>query len=165
MSVAFAPNSTRRRSRLYLDIFDRMHLFLDWRLGRRSIYNTLTRIYPKNETHKILWEFEIQLGHPIPTRIPDLILINNKKKRTCQQLDFAVPADRRVKIKESEKTVKYLDIVRKPLKLWNMIMTVIPTVVGALGTVCIGQSKRLRNWRSEEESRSFHSTVEINYTT
>ena len=25
------------RSRLYLDVFDRMHPFLDWRLGRRSI--------------------------------------------------------------------------------------------------------------------------------
>ena len=30
------------RSRLYLDVFDRMHLFLDWRLGRRSICYTLT---------------------------------------------------------------------------------------------------------------------------
>ena len=39
-SVAFAPNSTRPRSSLYLDIFDRMHLFLDWRLGRRSICYT-----------------------------------------------------------------------------------------------------------------------------
>ena len=35
VSDAFAPNSTLPR--LYLDIFDRMHLFLDWRLGRRSI--------------------------------------------------------------------------------------------------------------------------------
>ena len=32
--IAIAPNSTHLRSRLYLDIFDRMHLFLDW---RRSI--------------------------------------------------------------------------------------------------------------------------------
>ena len=37
VSVTFAPNSTRPRSRLYLDVFVRMHLFLDWRLGRRSI--------------------------------------------------------------------------------------------------------------------------------
>ena len=37
VSVAFAPNSTCPRSRLYLDIFDQMHLFLDWRLGWRSI--------------------------------------------------------------------------------------------------------------------------------
>ena len=29
------------RSRLYLDVFDRMHLFLDWRLRRRSICYTI----------------------------------------------------------------------------------------------------------------------------
>ena len=37
LSVASAPNSTRPQSRLYPDIFDRMHLFLDRRLDRRSI--------------------------------------------------------------------------------------------------------------------------------
>ena len=36
-SVASAPDSTRPQSRLYPDIFDRMHLFLDWRLGWMSI--------------------------------------------------------------------------------------------------------------------------------
>ena len=37
VSIVFASNSAHPRSRLYLDVFDRMHLFLDWRLGRRSI--------------------------------------------------------------------------------------------------------------------------------
>ena len=37
VGVTTTPNPTRPRSRLYLDIFDRMHPFLDWRLGRRSI--------------------------------------------------------------------------------------------------------------------------------
>ena len=40
VSVASAPNLTRPQSRLYPDIFDRMHLFVDWRLGRRSICYT-----------------------------------------------------------------------------------------------------------------------------
>ena len=38
VSVEFPPNSTRPW--LYLDIFDQMFLFLDWRLGRRSTCNT-----------------------------------------------------------------------------------------------------------------------------
>ena len=45
VGVAIAPNSTRQRSRLYLDILDWMHLFLDWRLGRRSIFYTSTNIF------------------------------------------------------------------------------------------------------------------------
>ena len=43
--VASVPNSTRPQSRLYPDIFDRMHLFLDWRLGRGSICYIYIHIY------------------------------------------------------------------------------------------------------------------------
>ena len=35
---------------------------------------------PENEIHKILWEFEIQMNHPIQARRPDLLLIYKKKK-------------------------------------------------------------------------------------
>ena len=45
----------------------------------------------KNETHKILWDFEIQTNPLISARRQDLIIIN--KKRTCRIVDFAVPAD------------------------------------------------------------------------
>ena len=45
VSVAFTPNSTRPRSRLYLDIFDRMQLFLDWRLSGRSICYTGKKVW------------------------------------------------------------------------------------------------------------------------
>ena len=48
-------------------------------------------------------------------RRPDLVLIN-KKKRTCHLVDFAVPVDHRVKVKESKKINKYLDLVRKTEK-------------------------------------------------
>ena len=34
----------------------------------------------KNETHEVLWDFEIQTDHPISARRPDLVLVNNKKK-------------------------------------------------------------------------------------
>ena len=50
-------------------------------------------------------------------------------------MDFDVPADLRVKIKESEKINKYLDLARGLKKLRNMRVTVISIVVGALVTV------------------------------
>ena len=74
---------------------------------------------PENETHKLLWDFEIQTDHLISARRSDLLIIN-KKKRTCKIVDFAVPADNRVKLKESEKKVKYHDLARESKKLWNM---------------------------------------------
>ena len=88
----------------------------------------------ENATHKLLWDFNIQTDHLIPAKRPDLIIIN-KKKRTCKIVDFAVPADHRIKLKECEKKDKYLDLARELKKLWNMQVTIIPFVIGAFGTV------------------------------
>ena len=57
----------------------------------------------ENNSHKLLWDFNIQTDHLIPARRPDLIIINKKTKRTCKIVDFAVPADHRIKLKEWEK--------------------------------------------------------------
>ena len=35
----------------------------------------------ENDTHKLQWDFNMQKDHLIPARRPDLIIINNKKKR------------------------------------------------------------------------------------
>ena len=50
-------------------------------------------------------------------------------------MDFVVLADHRVKLKESEKQDKYLDLTRELKKLRNMKVMVIPIAIGALGTV------------------------------
>ena len=66
----------------------------------------------KDNTHKLLWDFDIHTDHLISARKPDLITIN-KKKRTCKIVDFAVPADHRIKLKECEKKDKYIDLARE----------------------------------------------------
>ena len=96
----------------------------------------------KNDTHKILWGFEMQTDRQIPARRPDPVLIK-KKYSTCHLVDFAIPVDQRLKIKESENINKYLDLTRKLKKQWNMKVTVIPIVVGALGTVPKGLEKKV----------------------
>ena len=88
----------------------------------------------EDNTHKPLWDFDIHTDHLISARRPDLIIIN-KKKRTCKIVDFAVPADHRIKLKECEKKGKYLDLARELNRLWNMQVTIIPIVIGAFGTV------------------------------
>ena len=62
--------------------------------------------------YKLHRDFKIQTDPIISVRRPDLITIN-KKERTYRIVDFAVPADHRVKLKESEKTDKYLDLARE----------------------------------------------------
>ena len=48
---------------------------------------------------------------------------------------FAVLLDHRMKINESEKIDKGLGLARDLKKLWNIKVILIPTVIGALGTV------------------------------
>ena len=64
----------------------------------------------ENDTHKLRWDFDVQTDHLISTKRPDLIIIN---KKTCRIVDFAVPADHRIKPKECEKNDKYLDLARE----------------------------------------------------
>ena len=73
----------------------------------------------ENETHKVLWDFEMRTDHRISARWPGLVIVN--KKRTCPIVDFAVPTDHRVKLKEIEKRNKYWDLAReqKIYRTWS----------------------------------------------
>ena len=61
--------------------------------------------------------------------------INQQKRENLQNVEFAVPADYRVKLKECENRDKYFELARELKKLWNIKVTIIPIVIGALGTV------------------------------
>ena len=65
----------------------------------------------ENDTHIPLRDFEIKTDHLISARGADLIIIY-KKERTCRIVDFTVPVDHRVEIKEWEKRNKYLDLCK-----------------------------------------------------
>ena len=70
----------------------------------------------------------------------------NERKRICKIVDFAVPEDHIINLKESEKKDKYLDLSRElKKKLWKMIVTIVPIVIGALGTVTKGLLKGLED--------------------
>ena len=75
-------------------------------------------------------------------------------------MDFAVPADHKVKLKESEKKDKYLYIAGELKKLRNMKVTVIPVVIGALATFTKGLVKGLedleiRGWVGTIQTTAF----------
>ena len=51
--------------------------------------------------------------------------------------------DHRINLKECEKKDTYLDFARELKKLWNMKVTIVPIVIGALGTKTKGLLKAL----------------------
>ena len=54
---------------------------------------------------------------------------DNNNNNTCHIVDFTIPADHRVKIKESKMIDSYLDLPRELKKLWNMRVIVILLVI------------------------------------
>ena len=56
-------------------------------------------------------------------------------------MDFAVPADHRMILKESEKKDKYLDLAWESKQLCNMKVIIVPIVIGSFGTVTKGLFK------------------------
>ena len=102
------------------------------------------------ETQKIFWDFEVQTDHLHPTRRQDLVLITKQKRRERERILLFRPT----KIKENENINKYLNFFQRTKnKLWNMRVTEIPIIIGALGMVSKGLKKDRRNRKSEEKSR------------
>ena len=60
-------------------------------------------------------------------------------------MNFAVPANHKIKLKEFKKKDKYRDLARELKKLCNMKVTIIPIGIGAFGTVTKGLSKGLED--------------------
>ena len=65
--------------------------------------------FKENNTHKLLLDFDMQTDHLISARRPDLIIIH-KKKENLQNCRLCCSV---IKLKECEKRVKYLDLVRE----------------------------------------------------
>ena len=89
----------------------------------------------ENDTHKLLWDFDIQTDHLISARRSDLIIINNnnnnKKREFAKLWTLLSRLTTGIKLKKYEKKDKYLDLARELKKL-----TIIP--IGAFSTVTKG---------------------------
>ena len=92
----------------------------------------------ENDSHKLLWDFDIHTDHLISARRPDLIIIT----------------DHRIKLKGCEKKDRYLDLARELKKLWSMKVTIVPIVIGAFGSITKGLLKVVEDWMLEDKWRS-----------
>ena len=72
---------------------------------------------------------------------------------------FAVPADHRVKQKESQKRNKYVDLGRELTKLWNMKVTVIATVIAALSSITKGLVLEIEDLQIREKFENIQTTA------
>ena len=91
----------------------------------------------ENDTCKVLLDFAIETDKEKEHRRPDIV-VTDKEKRECKIIDITVPGDQNIKAKELEKNHQIPGLTNTRLqvqKLWDVKATLIPIVVGALGTV------------------------------
>ena len=86
----------------------------------------------ENDEVKILWDLQIQTDRHLEHNTPDIVVI---ERRNVWIIDIAIPGDANVENKELEKLTKYNDLAIKTSHLWMKQTSVIPVVIGALGTI------------------------------
>ena len=77
----------------------------------------------------------------------------------CKIVDFAVPVDHIINLKECEKKDKYLNLVRELKKLRNMKVTIVPIVIGAFSTITKGLLKGLEDLEVGRRVESIQMTA------
>ena len=123
---------------------------IHWVLCKKFKFDHMNKWYIHNPA-SVLENETYQLGFWCTNGSPNLGQTirpyNNwaKKKRTYKIVDLPVLVEHRIKLKESVKKDKYLDLARGLKKLWNMKVTIIPIVIGAFGTVTKGLLKKLED--------------------
>ena len=95
--------------------------------------------------NKLLSDFTIQTDNKIEHNKPDIVVVDTIERK-CLIIDVACPFDIRVKDKEKEEIENYQDLKRELKRIWQLrSITVVPFIIGALGTV----SKDIEKWLAE----------------
>ena len=89
---------------------------------------------------------------------------NQQKKRTYKIVNFAVPADHTLKLKESEKKEKYFHLAIDLKKLRNMKVTVTPIIIGSLGINTKGSIQELEDLEITGREKTIQTTAILKST-
>jgi hypothetical protein len=82
----------------------------------------------------VLWTQAVHTDREVTAHRADII-IKNKREKTCELIDVAIPADRNVVQKEAEKKLKYKTLCIEIQRMWNLKCTIVPIIIGATGIV------------------------------
>ena len=91
-------NATKLALKVYNTRDDWVGKVIHWEMCKKFKSDHMNKWYMhnpasvlENNTHKLLWDFDIQTDHLISARRPDLLIINNKKKENMQNCRLRCP--------------------------------------------------------------------------
>ena len=116
-----------------------MEKVIQWELCKKLKFHlsTICHMYksesaPKNERHKILWDFKIQTHHLIRVRRPDPVIINKNKELAVLRI---LPSLHIIENKQKRKDKQVFRPFQRIKKSWNMGAKAIAVITGSFGTV------------------------------
>ena len=106
------------------------------KLENKQRYDHVAKSFEKSydDNVSILWNQQVLTDRTIPINKPDIIIRDNKQG-TCIIIDFAIPGNRNVIKRESEKILQYEDLIIEIQRVWNVEENVTPVIIGATGTI------------------------------
>ena len=113
---------------------------IHWELSKKLKFDHMYNLksFLENETHNFFWDFDLQTvtnrSFHFDMRSKPCDCQQKNKKRTSRKVDFIVQADEKIRLKESKKRNKYIDLVKKPKKLWGMKVSMISVVIRAFSS-------------------------------
>ena len=109
---------------------------LRWELndGKETTYKAPLQVTKVKET-EIWWDMPISTLNKIPHNRPDMIIWHSYTK-DCKIVDICVPLDTNVELRHTTKIDDYIPLVHQLQRIYPAYKyTVIPVIVGALGTI------------------------------
>jgi hypothetical protein len=100
----------------------------------------------------------VQTNRTNPNNKPD-ITIRDNEKGTCMLIDVAILGDRHVIKKETEKMLKYKDLIIEILCMWNVKTKVTPIIIGATGTISKSFRKYLSSIPGKHDIKELQKTA------
>ena len=141
---------------VYLDRHNAVASYAHWKLccieklpRHNNWYDHIPEKVVENEEVKILYDFNIMTDKKIKHRRPDLVIHKKKEKKTIL-VDFSCPMDHNVEEKEEEKVKIYQELKFELQRLWKTEITIVPIIIGALGTVTPNLENYLKKIKLEE---------------
>ena len=114
-------------------------------------------VYEKGDV-TVLWNQAVHTERGVTASRSDII-IKNTKEKTCILIDVAIPADRNVVQKETEKKLQYKSLCKEIQRMWNLKCTIIPVIIGATGIVTRSLRKNLEAVPGRHSIHSLQKTA------
>ena len=112
---------------------------LHWELARLEGFDVISQWWNHKPLpsvcgngSKLLWDFTIQSDYHLPHNRPDIVYVSSSRNHVYL-IDVAVPG--RMASKFQEKMQTYTDLKFEIRKMWQQPVTVVPIILGALGSV------------------------------